>query len=244
MAKTRGMTLAVVGVLAAATLAGPAVADVIQVPHSPDWNSRLNMRNDNGLDDITSVLYSRAGAWVGENYDAATYTPDGECRAWVPFGLTPEQRAAIGLATSIKLYMGYNTMMSAFTDYNVDLWGYQDLQRTVTDASTYASDYSQGATLLVEDYVTPSTTKGGFVIADVTAFAKAEASRSASSTIVFRLQMDPATLPVDNDLSQAYRFFIATDANYPTFLEVDYVPEPASLVVLALGGLLVARRRR
>ena len=313
-------------VLVLATPAGSAAAEDLLIPMAEPWGSSswYGLENQNGLDDVTHKYYKRgATPWAGEAYDAPTYTPTGELRIWLPFDLTDDQRAAIADASEIRFHWTYARVdptpgvgRADMSNMPLDLWGFQNLaedDNNPSDDENFYGDPGPGdtwtVTKVVDDWVTndtPQNDLNGFET-DVTAFVKAEAARGSGYDVIFRGQIDPPSLPIDNDYKECYRFYDVRDASgNPNFYlvvvpptlqlgdvngdgvvdgldiqpfvdlltgggyqaEADInadsvvdgldiqpfvdiitgaggnpVPEPASMVMLALGGLAALRKR-
>ncbi len=181
----------------------------------------------NGTAGATSSVFQ-----LGEASDTST----SEIRLWIPFALSAADRAAIAVSPKVEL----NISLSSATlvdDFDVDLYGLPDRTQVVPINSTYEA----AGTLLADSAYTASS-PSGYATFDVTAFAKTEAAKT-DSILGFRLQADPATLPNgDNDWNR-YIFRMSEHSSEPPFLEVAEIPEPATLMMAALGGLACLRRR-
>lgn len=197
--------------------------------------------SDQGLydstgDDKGDVKNAEAGSAklvVGE-----PSTDTNEQRVWLPFALTTQERADIAAASSVTLRLSLDSSANVAA-YAVDVYG---VSGTITSGSTLKGDYERAATLLVANAFT-STTATGYSEFDVTSFAKTAASLSSSSMIVFRLQMNPATLPLTDGLWNRYTFNMSESTNKPQLSVV--VPEPAGVLsLLGVAALGCVRRRR
>ncbi len=138
------------------------------------------------------------------------------------------------------------------TDFNVDLYG---LDRSPGDdgGGGVASDYFEGTvttpspfdianTLIADDFVTSAdspgdaiTTTGAENTALVT-FLNANPTTAALPFVLFRLN-------ADSSVSGEKRNFQFADTPELTFT-TGQIPEPASLALMGLGGLLLIGRRR
>ena len=195
-------------------------------------SSNTDGNNDNNGDSTPGG--SSSAYQVGEGA-----TDSGEARIWLPFSLTPSERASIANAQSITLDISLAIIDNA-TGFNLDIHGIGSR----TDVNPTASDFQAASTLLVDDAFTP-TSDLGFASFDVTTFVRDQAALSSDTIIAFRLQMDPNTLPNTNGALDRYVIRLAdrTDGNQPT-LTVTPIPEPSSVALLSLGGLLCMGRRR
>lgn len=199
---------------------------------------------DNNNDDLGNIAISNQPASaVGE---PGSGNENDEGRFVVYFNLDTAGRAAAAVAESITLDIvmdrtGGNS--AALAGFAVDLYGFED----VTFTDIVAGQYQQAATLLQSAVFTsadagPSNTnlKRSF---DVTGFVKTEAARSATSSVAFRFQVDPATLPIDEG-KQVYWVLEGTGGGGNIAPTLTLIPEPATAALLSLGALALMRRRR
>lgn len=156
-----------------------------------------------------------------------------EVRLWIPFTLSTADRTDIANADSVSFSFNLQSLgnVSAF---NVDLHGFSGR----TSAVAVNSDYEAATTLLVDNALTASSPVGAYSF-DVTNFARTQ-SAIPGSVIVFRLQMDPATLPNNDGLWNRYVIALSESTTPPQLTIV--VPEPASMALLGLGTLILACR--
>ena len=141
---------------------------------------------------------------VGENG-----TDQAGDRGWLAFALTSQARADISNAQTIYLNLTPSSRIDLeSTNVYVDIYGLTNR----TSASASGSDYpASGGVLLVGQAVTSMSPNTNLSF-DVTSFVKAEAARSSSSVIVFRLQMGPSVPYLDGALNQ-FNFFSAESTN-------------------------------
>ena len=173
---------------------------------------------------------------------------DNEGRFIVFFTPDAAERIQIAAASEITLDIRLDRTGDNSADlagFAVDLYGFEDVEFTGINAT----QYHQAATLVQADAFTAAD--GGQVDLDrsfdVTAFAKAEAARSATSTIAFRLQVNPDTLPIVDGKQVFWALEgidFANGGSVPVEPTLSVIPEPASAAMFGLGALALMRRRR
>jgi hypothetical protein len=131
---------------------------------------------------------------VGENG-----TDGFEHRAFFPFSLTGDQRAAIANAQSITLDLQLFRATNV-AGFQVDIYGLPDR----IGVAPVASDFEAAASLLIQGAMVGESLPGRFSFA-VTDFVKTEAARNSTSVILFRLQISP-DVPNGDGLFNQYIF--------------------------------------
>ena len=229
--------LAAVGVLAVGT---PASAMTI----TSDGGGANNARdtNNDGIGDNT-VDPSRL------NVRAFNPTPNNIQVGVISFELAPLAPGETYDTASLTLDF---LNVSGNPPYNVDLYG---LTRSPTAGpGAIAADYFEGAldatnTLIADNFVTTATPTGSVTTdasanTNLVAFLNANATTGPGQFVLFRINNDADESGVNN---RGYQFggnAAGDDGNQPT-LTFTTIPEPASLALLGLGGLmLLARRKR
>lgn len=171
---------------------------------------------------------------VGESSEDSS-----EIRLWIPFALTADERAAIANAASITLDISLSSQANV-DSFNVDIYGIPNRTGLLPAVTDYQAGDDQPP--LIDNAFTASSPEG-YSSFDVTDFAQVEAARAGDSLIVFRLQLDPASLPNDDDLWNRYIVRTAEN-NAPPTLTVTPIPEPSSIALAALGSLMCLWRCR
>ena len=201
--------------------------------------TRLIDGNGDDVGDSTGNSTTSAAA-IGE---PGNKNENNEGRMLIYFNPSAAERDEIAAASQVI----FNVILERTGDnaanlagYEVDMYGYED----VTFTGVAASQYHQAATLLQSGVFTPAdahtVSSDVWHSFDVTAFAKTEAARSATSTIAFRFQVDPDAQPIA-DGNQVFWVGIGIDGSRTATLSV--IPEPASAAMLGLGALALMRRR-
>ncbi len=220
----------------AAALCLPAVSFADTVVYIDANHARIIDTNADDLGDVAVGISATAVA-IGETNNETADQQEG--RFWMPFAMSAAQRSEILNASSVHLSV-YLTGKQNIANFNVDLIGLTN--RTSTAAAL--SDYQAAGTVLIDGAITPGSTLGQHTF-DVTSFVQQEAA-VAGSIIAFRMQIDPATMPIVDGLKSNYIVY-SLNAGQPVYrpqLIVAGIPEPAGLGILSIAGGMIAMMRR
>ncbi len=142
-------------------------------------------------------------------------------------------------------------------NFNCDVYGLDRIDAaapTVIKADHYLGPLDSSNTLVADDFVTPSSTLGDYVISGqtLTDFLNTQLSAGAAGKyIFFRINADldgnSITAPLAEERQVEFQFSTGNSGTAPT-LEINPVPEPGTISLLLFGALSIAllygRRKR
>lgn len=199
-----------------------------------DLAYRLEDNNNDGNGDAVNSTSSPLTA--GDSNDGTK-----EFRAGFEFNLSAEDKLAITAGTVESIHFVVTVSETLNDPFNIVLVGYNSTDDA--DGVASASDYEAAATVLSDSLGTDVLGQGDLLSIDVTDFVLANAD---DDWLGFRIEVAGVTdaadqTPTVGDPDQ-FRFGLANDND--AALLIQNVPEPSSLVLLALGGVAVLHRRR
>jgi hypothetical protein len=189
------------------------------------------------------VVAPAADAWVihsrsGTVYDNTNFGSNIELRVGTTNSVTRDNRAFLkfdlsgitGPVSSATLYLWCNTVTANFSvgvyDVADDSWG----EMTIT----FANQPALGS--LATSFTPAGNARS--VAVDVTAAVQAQVGGDGILSLALKGSEGAVT---ESFYSYSKEH---TNANYRPYLDVDVVPEPATLILMSLGGLLLAAKRR